>query len=272
MRFLKMNPSNQRALITGSSTGLGYETALALASQGVEVMLSARSLPRLEQARLRILEAVPEAQVHIFPCDITRDADLAELAEATRQAMGSINVLVANGGGPPSGRATAMDLAAYDAAVALNLRSMIALVETFLGDLREAVRQGNFGRILFITSMSAKEPLAELALSNVTRAGVQGYAKSLASDIGREGITVNTILPGYTETDRLHELADQLSIRTGKDKESIFEDWRGQTAVGRLGRPEEFAAAAAFLVGPLAGFITGTALSVDGGRSRGLFG
>jgi 3-oxoacyl-[acyl-carrier protein] reductase len=163
-----------------------------------------------------------------------------------------------------------MDLDAYREALELNLMSTVALCQHALPHLKEAASTDGHARVIMTTSVSAKQPIPTLALSNTARAGVQGYAKSLAEDLGPMGITVNTVLPGYTRTARLDDLADQIQSETGQSTDEIEADWAAQNALPRIGTPDEFAAAVAFLASARAASVTGVALPVDGGRTKGL--
>jgi 3-oxoacyl-[acyl-carrier protein] reductase len=161
-----------------------------------------------------------------------------------------------------------MDKEAYRDALELNLMSTISLCDAALPHLRTAAEEDAHARIVMVTSVSAKQPIPTLALSNTARAGVQGYAKSLADELGPTGITVNTVLPGYTRTARLEDLAEEIQEETGQSYEEIEADWADQNALPRIGEPEEFAATVAFLASERAGYVTGVALPVDGGRSK----
>jgi 3-oxoacyl-[acyl-carrier protein] reductase len=161
-----------------------------------------------------------------------------------------------------------MDAADYREAVELNLMSTISMSEAALPFLRTAAEDDGHARIIMVTSVSAKQPIPGLALSNTARAGVQGYAKSLADDLGPTGITVNTVLPGYTRTTRLENLAEDIQAETGQSYDEVEADWADQNALPRIGEPEEFAATVAFLASARAGYVTGVALPVDGGRSQ----
>jgi 3-oxoacyl-[acyl-carrier protein] reductase len=161
-----------------------------------------------------------------------------------------------------------VDLSDYREAVELNLMSTISMCEAALPHLRTAAEEDDHARIIMVTSVSAKQPIPTLALSNTARAGVQGYAKSLADDVGPSGITVNTVLPGYTRTARLEDLADDIQEETGQSYDEIEADWADQNALPRIGEPEEFAATVTFLASARAGYVTGVAMPVDGGRSK----
>lgn len=256
------------AFIAGASSGLGYAVALELAREGCHVAICSRNRDRVERAANQLRQATG-AEIEAFECDVTDEHAVREAIDATRKAFGGLNILVTNAGGPPSGGIDDLSTEDWRAALDLNLLSAIHLCKAALPHLREAARtEPPLARILMITSVSAKQPIPNLSLSNATRAGVQGFAKSLAEELGPEGITVNTILPGYTRTDRLKELGAGIQSSTGKSMDEIEAGWAEHAALKRIADPSEFAAVAAFLVSSRASYVTGVAVPVDGGRSK----
>lgn len=247
------------AAIAGGTSGLGRATAAAMLAEGATVAVCGRDGSKVAEAGQAGLDATT--------VDVT-DTDAARTwIDDVAERHGGLHVLVANAGGPPAGMATDFDLQAYADAVELSLLSQINLVQAALPHLQRA----GWGRVLFVTSKSVKQPLPGLALSNTARAGILGYAKSLIADLahqdrqaGRTGaITVNVLAPGMTRTARLESLA-------GDDVEVGIEAMGEDIPLGRVGRPEEFAAAAAFLASEPASFITGVTLPVDGGDIQGI--
>ncbi len=264
---------NRVAFVAGASSGLGRATARALLLEGCRVAICSRSSERIQCAAMDLAReaGVPDDRILPLVCDVSQESMVRAALERTAQHFGQLNILITNAGGPPTG--TVEDFSADDwrSALELNLVSTINLTRAALPHLRRAACGDNpLARILMVTSMSAKQPVPGLYLSNVSRAGVQGFAKSLSEEVGVEGITVNTILPGYTRTDRLTHLSEALAERKGLSEDDIEAGWADQAALKRVGREEEFAAAAVFLVSEPAAFITGVALPVDGGAIKGL--
>lgn len=246
------------AVVAGASGGLGRAVAEEFAAEGAHVSVASRSQERIEAAKERI-DAAGDGRVLAFGLDVRDEAAVARWVEETVSTFGGIDIVVANAGGPPAGTATAFDLSDYRDALELNLLSSIGLVHAALPH----VRASGQGRVLFITSVTVKQPLPSLALSNTARAGVVGYAKSLVYDLADAGVTVNVLAPGFTRTARLEQLA-------GGDVDSALQAMAADIPLGRVGEPAEFAAAAAFLASRRASFITGVVLAVDGGMTRGL--
>lgn len=258
------------AFVAGASSGLGYAAARELLQEGARVALCSRSRDRITTAAADLCDAAGVAAARVLPleCDVTDAAQVGAALTQTVDTFGGLHVLVTNAGGPPSGAARAFDADAYREALELNLMSTIHLCDAALPHLERAAADDDHARIIMVTSVSAKQPIPTLALSNTARAGVQGYAKSLAADVGSAGITVNTVLPGYTRTARLDDLAASIQDETGQSKEDIEAAWAADNVLPRLGEPEEFAAAVAFLASARAAYVTGTAFPVDGGRSK----
>jgi 3-oxoacyl-[acyl-carrier protein] reductase len=267
---MNLELDGRTAFIAGASTGLGYAAAAALLGEGCDVAICSRSVERVNAAArsLRSRLRTPDQQVVPLQCDVTDAAAIEQAFERVEKSFGKLNVLVTNAGGPPAGPIADFSADDFRQALELNLVSAINLVQRARPLLETAARNDGHARIIMVTSVSAKQPLPSLVLSNTARAGLQGYAKTLADELGSLGITVNTVLPGYTETERLDELADALHRRSGRTREEIRSEWAEQNALKRLGDPAEFAAVVTFLAGKRAGYVTGVALPVDGGRSR----
>jgi 3-oxoacyl-[acyl-carrier protein] reductase len=262
--------SGRVALVTGASSGLGYAVASELVKEGCKVTICSRYDERVNAAAEAIRKETGADARNVLPvvCDVTHEDQIEAAVRKTVGEFGGLNILVTNAGGPPSGFVDDFDAKDWRDALELNLMSTINLCRHALPHLRKAAKEQGHARILMITSVSAKQPIPNLYLSNVSRAGVQGFAKSLSEELGPEGITVNTILPGYTRTDRMKNLGQSIQARTGQSIEEVEAGWAEQNALKRIGEPSEFAAAAAFLVSARASYITGIALPVDGGRIK----
>lgn len=259
------------AFVAGASSGLGYAVARELAREGCRVAICSRSRERITRAASEIAldAAASEDDVFGIDCDVTNEVEVRDAIGRSADHFGGLNILVTNAGGPPAGFIDDLETDAWRGALDLNLMSTINMCRAALPHLREASRKADgLARILMITSISAKQPIPNLYLSNTARAGVQGFAKSLAEELGPAGITVNTILPGYTRTDRLQELAANLQQKSGKSIDEVESEWAEASALKRIADPEEFAAAAVFLVSMRASYVTGVAFPVDGGRSK----
>ncbi len=256
------------ALVTGASAGLGYASAWALAAEGARLVICGRDVGRIERAAGRI-RAETGAAVEPSVCDIASGREAVEqLVTHTVSVFGRLDILVSNAGGPPGGRFADLDAEAWQRAYNLTFLSTLHLCALALPVME---RQGS-GVVVVLTSLAAKQPVAGLVTSNTFRAGLNGLIKSIADEYGPKGIRANTVAPGYTETERLKELAAGISKRDGISIEEVYEHWRSLAPLHRLGRPEEIGAAVAFLASERAAFITGQHLAVDGGAIRGLLG
>jgi 3-oxoacyl-[acyl-carrier protein] reductase len=238
------------ALVTGASQGIGRAVAERLAAEGVRVVLSARGEGLLHSAVERIRLAGGEA--FGVAADVSRAEGVAAGLARVREQHGDPDILVVNAGGPPAGLAAEMSVEAWAKGYELTLMSAVRLARGAL----PAMREEGWGRIINVTSLSVREPVARLALSNAFRAGVTGFAKTLASEVAAEGITVNNVAPGYTATERLGELF--------KDQEAL-DGLIATIPARRLADPAETAAAVVFLASRRAAYITGQTLLVDGG-------
>lgn len=239
------------ALVAGGSAGLGLAIAKQLAAEGAHVSIASRSAERLGEAAAQI-----PGGVHQAVADVRDGEAVRAWVDGAAERFGAVHIVVANAGGPPAGPASAFDVDAYRDAVEVGLLGSIAVVQAALPHLRAAA----WGRILFVTSQTVRQPAPHLALSNVARPGVLGYAKSLVQDLGDSGITVNVLAPGLHRTARLEQLA-------GADVEAGIAAMAKAVPLGRVGRPEEFAAVAAFLAGERADYVTGAVVPVDGGST-----
>ncbi len=251
---------NRVALVAGGSSGLGLAAARELAREGADVAIGARDPERLAAAERNVKE-VAGGRVHATSVDIMDPVAVRRWVDEVATEFGALHVVLVNGGGPPVGSASQFELPEYRAALDKVLLPAVSLALAALPHLKAA----GWGRLLFITSETAAVPIAPLALSGMTRAAIVRFAQSLAAEVGRDGITVNVLAPGGTRTPLVERAAVRLA-RDG-DVEAQLRVIGGHNALGRLARPEEVAAVAAFLAGERASFVTGTVQLIDGGAS-----
>lgn len=255
------------ALVAASGRGLGLATAERFAMEGCRVAMCDKDAGTLDEA----LESVRNAgdadtQAFAYPTDLTDAAAIDDLVSSVRRDLGAISILVTNSGGPPPGPFEAATDEKWQFAFQLTFMSAYRLIRAVLPDMKEQ----RWGRIINFTSRSLKEPIPNLIISNAVRLAVGGMAKTLAGEVASHGITVNNLCPGVTSTDRAIELAAARASKKGISVEQELSETASRIPVGRLARPEEQAAAAAFLASDLAGYITGVSLLVDGGAVKAL--
>jgi 3-oxoacyl-[acyl-carrier protein] reductase len=254
------------AFIAASSQGLGRAVAEELAAEGASIAINSRSKDKLERAASEI-KLRAGVDVFVAPADLSQTAQLERAIDDTLERFGRIDILVTNVGGPPAGPFESHDRKAWQDASQSLLASVVDLSRLVLPEMK----QRRWGRILNVTSIAAKQPVENLILSNSLRAAVTGFAKTLADEVADHNITVNNILPGYTLTERVEQLARTVAEREGISLDEATARWESQIPMRRLGRPNEFAALAAFLVSERASYITGSSIAVDGGWLRSLF-
>jgi 3-oxoacyl-[acyl-carrier protein] reductase len=247
------------ALVTGASAGIGEAVALALAREGVKLALGARRTDRLNVVAARAKE-LGAADARSFPLDLAEPASVAAMLDGVRGTFGDIEIVVLNGGGPKWGTFTSVTIDDWDVAYRLLLRSMLALLDAVV----PAMRANRWGRIVALTSTAVKQPIETLVLSNAFRTALVSALRTLANEIARDGVTVNSIATGRIATDRLRAIY-------GNDEAKLREA-AAEVPIGRIASPDEFAPMVAFLCSQSASYVTGQTISIDGGLTRGLFG
>ncbi len=256
--------SDRVALVTGASSGLGFAAAAALARRGARVAVSSRGGKKLKDAEETLAQIGTE--VVSFPADVREPEALENLVSDTEETLGPIDILVANGGGPKVKPAAELDDADWEEA--------LPLVFLFIPRLCRLVLPGmirrSWGRIIAINSVSSKQPIPDLALSNALRPAVIGYLKTLSLEVAAAGVTVNSVLPGYTKTARQLEIAEAAAARRSIEVSEILAERGAGLPIGRMAEPEEIGEVVGFLASPAASYMTGQAITVDGGFARGL--
>ncbi len=256
---------NRVAVVLAASKGMGFAVASGLAREGCRVAICARRKPDLERAA-KTIELQTGRPVFRRALDVARRASIRPFLAALERDAGQPDIVVVNGGGPPPGSPLEIPDRAWEEAARSTLFSAIDWMRAVAPGM---MRRG-WGRIVVIESISIKSPIDNLALSNTMRAGVAGYAKSLSRVAAPRGVTVNVLCPGMIRTDRLRALAADRAKKARVSVEEIFRRMAAEIPAGRIGTPEDFAAAAVFLASEPARYITGTVIQVDGGAFRGL--
>ncbi|MFX1488735.1 MAG: SDR family oxidoreductase [Promethearchaeota archaeon] len=258
---------NKVALVLASSKGLGLACAKGFYEEGANVIICSRSIENLRKAKEEI-ESLDsqnkDAKIIPIVANLMYESQITNLIQKTFEEFGKIDILVHNAGGPPSGSIDKISREDWSNSIELNLLSFIKITELVI----PIMRQQKYGKIIAITSVSVKQPLDTLVLSNTTRLGVVGFAKTLANEYAKDNILVNVVCPGPTLTERMKELIKSQMIQTEKSEEEITKMWIDEIPLGRLGKPEELANLVIFLASEKASYITGTSIQVDGGFVR----
>jgi 3-oxoacyl-[acyl-carrier protein] reductase len=253
-----------RAFVAGASQGLGYATALGLSREGCRVAINSREPAKISAAAEKLSQATG-AEVYGLAGDVADPAVPETLINQAVAKLGGLDLLVTNAGGPPPGKFESFDDATWQKAVELSLFSHVRLIRAALPHLRKS----KAASVLAITSYSVKQPIPNLILSNSVRLATIGLVKSLALELGPDMIRFNSILPGWTETERVYNLMASRAKTNNTTLENEMEKQAKDSPFGRMGKPEEFANAAVFLLSPAASYITGVMLSVEGGMYKG---
>lgn len=253
------------ALVTAASRGLGRGCAEQLAAEQCRVAICARNDAEIKQAAEEI-SAQTGADVLGFAADMSKADDVSRLLEDVRQSLGDPNILVTNAGGPPPGTYASTPLEEYEKAFNLTLMSAVHLIR----GVTPAMTAQGWGRIIAITSISVKQPIGTLLLSNMARAGLTGFLKTIATELAPNGITVNALLPGTHKTSRIDQLAQHRAELENKSTEEVIQEMMSANPSKTIGDPSDFGAAAAFLASVQARHITGQNILVDGGNYKGL--
>ncbi|HUO26724.1 MAG TPA: SDR family oxidoreductase [Candidatus Aquilonibacter sp.] len=253
------------ALVAASSQGIGRATAEAFAAEGCRVAMCARNRQTLTEAAEKIRQQY-HAEVFAGAFDVTDAKAVGEFVAEVAERFGSVDICLTNAGGPPAKGFLACSVEEWRRALELNFLSTVY----FAREVIPHMQKKHWGRIITLTSITTKQPVADLVLSNAVRAAVVGLVKSLANEFGKDGILVNNVGPGFTATDRLKELAKSRSAASGKKEQEIFDGWASDAPLKRLGEPREVAETIVWLASERASYITGQTLLVDGGLYKGL--
>lgn len=262
---MDLNLTGKRAIVMAASRGLGYASALALAREGCNLVICSRDVTRIRAAADMIARETRQ-RVHPIAADVSGEHEAQRLVDTAVAEYGGLDIVVHNAGGPPAGEFATIDEAQWQKAFEQNLLSLVRIVHAAVPALR---REGG-GRIITIASSSIKQPIPNLVLSNALRAGIWGLAKTLSRELAADKILVNVIAPGRIQTERIDELDRVTADKAGKSLDEVKRASAANVPLGRIGRPEELANLVVFLASDAASYITGQAITVDGGAGTAL--
>ncbi len=263
---MELGLNGKVALVTAASKGIGFGTARVLAAEGMKVAISSRSLSNLESARERLAEETG-AEVLAVPADMTVRDDLERLVETTSKRMGGVDVLVYNAGPPKAGTFSDLGYADWEEASRLLLLSAVTLTKAVLPGMKAR----GWGRLIFITSFTLKQPVSNLVLSNTVRLGIAGLSKSLAGEFAHHGITSNVIVQGYVRSDRMRHIIEERATKSGTTFEEAYREMAKSIPLGRYAEPEEVGSLAAFIASEKGAYLNGGVFTIDGGLVGSVF-
>jgi 3-oxoacyl-[acyl-carrier protein] reductase len=262
---MELGLKGRKAFVAGSSSGMGRAVAALLLAEGAYVVINGRKGEKLERTRAE-LEKAHGPNVHAVAADVSKSDEAGRAIKEAVTRLGGLDILVTNSGGPPSGLFESLEESAWRAAVDLLLISTVRMVKEALPSLKKS----NQGRIVALTSLTVKQPVQGLVLSNAVRAAVVGLAKSLSQELAGDGVLVNVVAPGIVDTERVRELDEANASAQKRSVEEVAGERIKTIPLGRMGRPEEVASLIVFLASAQASYITGTTIAVDGGLIRGV--
>lgn len=263
---MELGLKDKVAIVPASSKGLGRAVAMGLAAEGAKLTICSRNEDDINKTAKEIIDTTG-SQVLALNADVSDQKELEYIVNKTTDTFGTIHILINNAGGPPFGYFDQFDMEQWQKAIELNLFSTIRLTQLVTPYMIDNM----WGRIINITSIAVKQPLDGLILSNTSRAGVTGFAKTISNELAKHNILVNNVCPGRIFTDRIKSLADSRAKQEGKSFEQIIEDMQSDIPVGKIGTPEEFANMVVFLASEKASYITGNTIQIDGGLLKGIF-
>lgn len=261
--MLKIDLTGKKAVVTASSRGIGKGIATILSISGAEVLIVSRNINQLKKTAEEIMTK-SRNKVFYIKADLTSEEALSRLANEAKKMLGRVDIFIFNTGGPRPGRFIELEMDDWERAVQLLIYPAVFLTKAFVEDMKN----NGWGRIIYSTSVAIKEPIEGLVLSNTVRISMAGLVRSLAREYAPYGVTVNGIMPGYIETERIWELAQDIAKKDNLDINEVIKNMSKDIPMGRMGRPEELGYLAAFLASDYASYINGAMIPIDGGLLR----